>query len=367
MKKNNCFTYALILSFGLISQSCGKKSSSATGSCLEFGQSTCALNLTGQVTTLAGAGVNSEADGIGTAAKFSYPIGITTDGTNLYVVDNHANKIRKIVISTGAVTTFAGSGTSGEVDGTGTAAEFNSPSGITTDGTNLYVTDYTGGTIRKIVISTGVVTTLAGTAGSLTERDGTGTAAAFNDPAGITTDGTNLYVADAVGNTIRKIVISTGVVTTLAGSGSTADADGTGTAAAFDAPLAVVTDGTNLYVADRNNNKIRKIVLSTAVVTTLAGSGSSTDADGTGTAASIDAPIGITMDGTNLYVADGGNLIRKIVISTGVVTTLAGSGLFAETDGTGTAASLNTPSAFTSDGSSLYVTDEDGFTIRKIQ
>jgi len=157
------------------------------------------------------------------------------------------------------VTTLAG-GSSGSANGTGTSARFYNPIGITTDGTNLYVADYSNHLIRKIDISTGAVTTLAGT-GSSGSANGTGTSASFNDPYGITTDGTNLYVADKTNHLIRQIVISTGAVTTLAGTGSDGSANGTGTSASFNSPSGITTDGTNLYVADTSNHLIRKIVL----------------------------------------------------------------------------------------------------------
>ncbi len=136
-----------------------------------------------------------------------------------------------------------------------------------------------GGAIQGTVLSLSTaVTTLAGS--SLGSTDATGTSASFNGPIGITTDGTNLYVADR-NHRIRKIVISTGVVTTLAGS-SEGSTDATGTSASFNNPNGITTDGTNLYVAEQSNHRIRKIVISTGVVTTLAGSSSgSTDATGT--------------------------------------------------------------------------------------
>ncbi|MBL0265618.1 MAG: hypothetical protein IPQ05_17560 [Leptospiraceae bacterium] len=185
-----------------------------------------------------------------------------------------------------------------------------------------------GGNILKTLSSlTAAVTVFAGPANGTTTNgttDAAGTAARFLFPAEITTDGTNLYVADSGNHRIRKIVISTGVVSTLAGNGS-GNTDGTGTAALFNTPQGVTTDGTNLYVADSNNHRIRKIVISSGVVTTLAGS-SQGFLDGTGTAAQFFNPVGLTMDGTNLYVGDTSNhRIRKIVISSGVVTTLAGS------------------------------------------
>jgi hypothetical protein len=265
------------------------------------------LSLSTAVTTLAGSSWGST-DATGTSASFATPAGITTDGTNLYVADQSNSRIRKIVIDNGTVTTLAGSSW-GSTDATGTSARFYWPMGITTDGSNLYVADSGNNRIRKIVISTGVVTTLAGSSSGST--DATGTSASFANPIGITTDGTNLYVADDGNNRIRKIVISTGVVTTLAGS-SNGFADATGTSAMFKFPYGITTDGTNLYVSDYGNHRIRKIVISTGVVTTLAGS-SQGSTDGTGTSATFDEPYGITTDGTNLYVAEvGEHKIRKI-------------------------------------------------------
>jgi hypothetical protein len=222
------------------------------------------LNLTPAVTTFASAAPG--ADGTGAAARFNIPTNITTDGTNLYVADASNNKIRQIVIATGVVTTLAGSPTNvaGAADGTGAAARFNIPTNITTDGTNLYVADASNNKIRQIVIATGVVTTLAGSPTNVAgAADGAGSAATFSSPYGITTDGTNLYVTDSNNNKIRKIVIATGVVSSVTGTANTASAagaaDGAGSAATFNNPYGITTDGTSLYVADANNNTIRKI------------------------------------------------------------------------------------------------------------
>ena len=324
------------------------------------------------VTTLAGtAGGYGSTNGTGTSARFRYPQGITSDWTNLYVADSVNHTIRKIEISTGVVTTLAGTaGSSGSADGTGTSASFYYPYGVTTDGTNLYVADKSNHTIRKIVISTGVVTTLAGTAGSAGTTDDTGTAARFNGPYAITTDGTNLYVADTANHTIRKIVISTGVVTTFAGTaGTSGSTDGTGTSASFYFPRGITTDGTNLYVSDTYNRTIRKIAISTAVVTTLAGSTLKTgDTDGTGTSARFNGNEGITTDGTNVCVADYNNhKIRQIVISTGVVTTLSGKTVLGTTDGNLTAAKFRSPAGILYISGALYVTDAENHNVRKIE
>ena len=251
---------------------------------------------------------------------------VTVTGVNDTISDGH----REYVVSLSSekeadnpvVTTVAGSGSSGSTDGTGTSTSFVSPYTIANDGTNLYVGE--NHKIRKIVIATGVVTTLAGST-SYGFADGTGTSARFNYPRGMVVVGSNLYVADGNNFRIRKVKLSTGVVTTLAGSSSQGSTDGTGTSAKFKTLFGLGTDGTNLYVPDLYNYKIRKIVISTGVVTTLAGSGSPGSTDATGTSASFNYPIGATSDGINVYVAEYSNhKIRKIVISTGVVTTLAG-------------------------------------------
>lgn len=324
-------------------------------------------SLAQSVSTFAGSSTGS-IDGNGTAAKFNLPYGITTDGTNLYVADYINNTIRKVVIATGAVTTIAGAaGSSGSTDGTGISARFSNLHAITTDGINLYVTDT--GTIRKINIASVVVTTLAGSPTGSGRVDGTGTSARFASGLyGITTDGTNLFVVENSSFTIRKIVIASGVVTTLAGTvGSGGHLDGIGTSAKFIFPNGITTDGTNLFVSDQET--IRKVVIATGAVTTLAGSAGSMGAiDGIGSAARFRGLSGITMDGTNLYVADSGNCtIRKVVIATGSVSTLAGTPLvLGALDGIGPAASFNDPYGVTTDGTSIFATDIVNTRIRRI-
>ena len=275
-------------------------------------------------------------------------------------------------ITTGVVTTLAGTaGNLGSLDATGAAATFHTPYGIATDGTSLFVADTGNSTIRKIDITSGLVSTLTGSAGVPGSADGTGTAALFQAPCGITTDGTDLYVADTGNNTIRKVVISTGVVTTLAGSaGVSGSTDGTGTAATFHTPYGVATDGISLFVADTGNSTIRKIDIASEAVTTFVGSaGTSGSTDGTGAAAFFNHPAGTTLNGTILYVADTGNsTIRAVVISSGAVKTLAGiAGTSGSVDASGVAARFYHPVGITSYGSILYVTDTLNSTIRRIQ
>lgn len=305
----------------------------------------------------------------GGAGAFSWPDSLATDGVNLFLSDQNNHKILKIVIAKGTVSTLAGSGKStGVVDGAASTATFFFPSGVTTDGTNVYVSDTGNNKIRKIVIATGVVSTLAGN-GAPGYGDGAATAALFNAPQGITTDGVNLYVADSLNARIRKIVIASGEVSTLAGSGVKGSTNGVGTVALFKTPKGVTTDGVTLYVTDFEDNTIRKIDIATGIVTTLAGSsGVAGNADAVGAAAMFNGPQGIATDGSSLYVVDSGNnSVRKIGMVKQDVTTLAGTGAAGAVDGIGTAASLANPYGITSDGISLYVTEKGNNDIRKIQ
>ncbi|MCX6874734.1 MAG: choice-of-anchor D domain-containing protein, partial [Verrucomicrobia bacterium] len=326
----------------------------------------------GVVTTLAGSPLQEgSADGTGGAARFFSPLGIAVDGSgNLYVADEWNHTLRKITPA-GLVTTLAGSsGYSGSADGTGSAARYSNPAGISAEGSgNLYVADGSNNTIRKITAS-GVVTTLAGSPGQWGHVDGTGSAARFLSPEGIAVDGSgNLYVADWGTCTIRKVTPA-GMVTTLAGSHEqVGSADGAGGVATFYYPkgIAVDTSG-NLYVADYYNCTIRKVTPS-GVVTTLAGSpGRGACADGTGSAARFYYPSGIAVDDSgNLYVVELGCTIRKVTPS-GVVTTLAGSfNQSGSADGTGNAARFMKPEGIAGDGrGNLYVADTGNHTIRKV-
>jgi secreted PhoX family phosphatase len=230
-----------------------------------------------------------------------------------------------MITPAGVVTTLAGkAGYAGSVDGTNSAARFYKPYGVAVDSAgNVYVGDSFNHTIREVtpVGTNWVVTTLAGKAGYAGSVDGTNNAARFNYPAGLAVDTNgNLYVADVLNDTIRKVtpVGTNWVVTTLAGlAGVTGSADGTNSAARFNALLALTVDSAgNLYVADQANHTIRKVtpVGTNWVVTTLAGlGGTSGSADGTGSEARFYYPDGVAVDSAgNLYVGDNdNNTVRK--------------------------------------------------------
>lgn len=317
-------------------------------------------------TTFAGSS-QGYADGTGTAAQFNAPAGVVKDASgNLYVTDRDNHRIRKITPA-GVVSTFAGSGTAGFVNGTGTAAQFNQPYGITMDPSgNIYVADRLNAAVRKITPA-GVVSTFAGSTAGF--ADGTGTAAQFNELYGIASDASgNIYVPDFFNQRIRKITPA-GVVTTLAGSSSTGLTDGTGSAAAFNFPFSAATDASgNIYISDYYNHAIRKITPGGAV-TTLAGNGTPGNADGTGSAASFRQPAGLVVDGSGtIYVCDlMNNTLRKLTAA-GVVTTIAGGSSAGNTDGVGTSALFDRPIALTADfiSKSLYIADFGNNRIRKV-
>jgi len=311
------------------------------------------------VSTLAGNGMQGNVDGAGATAQFNYPHGVAVDASgNVYVGDDLSNRIRKIT-TTGVVSTFAGNGY---------AEQFSSPSGIAVDATgNLYVADFGNNRIRKITPA-GVVSTLAGS-GTAGFADGAGTTAQFHRPIDVAVDASgNVYVADWRNHSIRKITPA-GVVSTLAGSGEFGFADGEGSAALFHAPSGVAVDASdNVYVADLNNHLIRKIT-STGVVSTLAGNwGNIGFADGEGETVQFCGPFGVALDASgNVYVADNGNnRIRKITPA-GVVSTLAGSGTAGLADGVGADAQFHYPNGVAVDTSgNVYVADTSNCLIRKI-
>lgn len=262
------------------------------------------------------------------------------------------------------VSTFAGS-TQGFVNGTATTAKFNWPMGIAidTEGT-IFVVDSANYVIRKIT-SAGVVSTFAGS-GIGGFADGIASVAQFNGIDGLAVDTAgNVYVADTNNHRIRKISAA-GVVSTLAGS-TQGYANGTGTAARFNNPSGVAVDAAgNVFVTDTYNYRIRKITPA-GVVSTLAGSGIAGFANGSGTAAQFNKTYGIAVNDTgSIFVADALNhRVRKITAS-GVVTTFAGS-VYGYANGNGTTAKFSYPYGITVDATdNVYVTDAEDNRIRKI-
>lgn len=322
------------------------------------------------VTTFAGtAGVSGSAEGA--PGSFRNPYGIAIDAArNLYVSDTLNNTIRKITPAR-VVSTLAGSaGTLGSADGTGSAARFNFPLGLAVDAAgNVFVADAKNSVIRRIT-SAGVVTTHAGAPAQFGSADGAAASARFFLPYGVAIDGDgNLYVADSGNHTVRKITAA-GIVSTLAGapmqSGFT---DGTGAAARFNSPWGIAVDRSGtVFVTDNQNNAVRRISAA-GVVTTLAGSASGTagSQDGTGGAARFDQPRGLTVDASgNIFVMDYGSSILRRVTAAGVVSTLAGSArIIGDADSVGSAARFYDPTDVVADGSTLFIVDSSNNLVRR--
>ena len=332
------------------------------------------------VTTFAGITHHvGSGDGNGLAATFNQPNGVAVDSQgNVYVADS-ANCTIRMITPTALVSTLAGTPLAqGSADGTGSAARFYQPQGLAVaPNGNVYVADAYNNTIRLLAPGNRV-STFAGAASVSGSADGTGGGATFNNPNGVVMDPAgNTYVTDTSNNTLR-MVTPAGVVTTLAGTaGQVGSSDGTGSAAAFNAPLGLAMDPAgNLYLADSGNNTIRKITPTplpgggvSYPVTTLAGTAGTTgSSDGTGPAARFHTPVGVAVDAVgNIYVSDGNNNAIRMITPAGVVTTVAGATLPGSNDGAGAAASFRGPSGLAFDPvGHLFVVDSGNSTLRKI-
>lgn len=320
------------------------------------------------VSTLAGTGTLGYINGPGNVAAFYYPHAIAVDSATgiVYVTDSYT-VIRKIAPD-GTVSAFSGNpNLHGQRDGPSGVALFNAPEGLATDKTgNLFVTDLGNNDIRK-VSGDGTVNSLAGnsTPGAV---NGSGAAASFSLPYGVAVDAFgNVFVADSQNNLVRKITAA-GMVSTYAGTGQRGSANGPANSSTFNGPTGIVVDSAgNVYVADANNYLIRKIATS-GIVTTVAGTGKQGFDNGPANSASFFYAGGIAMDHDgNLYVADSGNNLIRRIGTDGMVTAIAGTGQVGSTNGQGNVATFNGPNSLALDNAgNIYVTDFLNQTIRKI-
>lgn len=325
------------------------------------------VGLEGIVTVFAGTGATGSVDAYRTASTFLLPRYSAFDGAgNMYVSEWSGNRIRKIAPD-GMVTTVAGNGTAGTADGQGSLATFQAPGQVAIAPNNdLYLGDFYNQRIRKITAG-GLVSTFAGS-GVTGLANGVGTSASFNGPGCTVMDASgNLYLGDFYNNVIRKVTPS-GVVSTFAGCGSAAFAEGNGTNAAFNWIHQIAFDlHGNLLVADALNHRIRSITPA-GQVSTIAGNGATACVDGSALYASFKEPTGVAVDARGtIYVADrAANRIRVIV--NGMVTTLAGNGSANVVEGTGYAASLYSPDGLSVDANgNLYVGSWQDHRILRVQ
>ena len=345
------------------------------------------VDTSGTITTVAGIGDNmySGDGGPATAARLNQPEGVAVDGSdNLYITDSENHRIRR-ADAAGIIATYAGTGESGySGDGApATAARLDYPRGVAVDSSgNVYIADTNNHRIRK-VDSSGTITTVAGTGstglrlGGFSGDGGPATSAQLQHPSGVAVDSSgNLYIADTYNHRIRK-VDSSGTITTVAGTGSTglglggfSGDGGMGTAAMLDSPGDVAVDGSgNLYIADADNHRIRRVD-SSGTITTVAGVGRAFDSGGTGpaTEAVLYWPQGVAVDGSgNLYIADTYNSRIRRVDTMGTLTTIAGTGKHGDSGDGGPAlkAQLYWPRDVAVDGSgNLYIADTDNHHIR---
>jgi sugar lactone lactonase YvrE len=333
----------------------------------------------GIITTVAGTGVSAGYSGDGgqaASAQLNYPYGVTVDSAgNLFIVDTWNNRVRKVSTS-GIITTVAGNGSLGYGGdgGPASSAQLNSSYGVAVDSAgNLFIADTYNERIRK-VSSSGIITTVAGDGSWGYSGDGgQATSAQLDNPYGVAVDSAgNLFIADTYNHRVRKVSTS-GIITTVAGAGSSGYSGDSGqaTSAQLYYPSSVTLDSAgNLFIADSNNHRIRK-VSSSGIITTVAGTGVAgySGDGGSAISAQLNYPYGVVMDFTgNLFISDGDNhRIRKV--SSGIITTVAGNGSsgYSGDSGPATSAQLYYPNGLAVDSAgNLFIADESNNCVRKV-
>jgi len=336
------------------------------------------------INTIAGNGSKgySGDDSLATKAVLNQPTDVCTDTAgNLYIADQYNNRVRKVDVKTGIITTVAGNGTAGYTGDSALAAFVGLywPIAVAVDASNnLYISDCLNNRIRKVNLSTGYIVTIAGDSSAGYSGDnGLAINAKLSYPAGITVDGNkNVYICDFGNAVIRKISAATGIITTVAGNGLSGYAGDGGPAvnAKLLAPSGIAVDASgNIFIADEGNNRIRRIAASTGIITTVAGNGTAGYAGDGNFAASaeLDGPQDIFIDASNnLYIADLNNdVIRKVNATTGKITTVAGNGTagYSGDGGMATSAKLHSPMGIcVSATGNVYIADQLNNVVREV-
>jgi len=334
--------------------------------------------------TAAGNGIQgySGDGGPATAAELNWPANMALDKNgNMYIADQFNNRIRKVDNSTGNISTVAGNGFAGYSGdgGSATAAEINLPSSLTLDDSgNIYISDYTNSRIRKVEASTGIIYTIAGNGiAGLSGNGGQATAAELNFPHQVSLDlYGNIFIADENNNMIRKMNLATGVIKLFAGNGIAGYSGdgGIATNAELFSPKCVIADDSeDVYISDWDNNRIRKVNGVTGIISTFAGNGNPgfSGDGGPSTMAEVNAPYRIFLDKSgNLFIATGAdNRIRWVNTSTDTIETLAGMGAagFSGDGGPAKSAELNLPSGVTTGSNgNIFIADFYNNRIRRV-
>ncbi|MCD9025805.1 S-layer homology domain-containing protein [Cohnella silvisoli] len=336
------------------------------------------------IITIAGTGIEgySGDGGAATSAQLNYPEGVAVDSSgNVYIVDTDNHLIRKIDAITRKISTVAGTGTQGYSgdDGDATLAELNTPEGVVVDKDgNLYIADFENNRVRKVDKLSGEISTIAGTGDAgYSGDDEAATAAELDGPIAVALDSSeNLYIADLHNSTIRKVDKLSGEISTIAGTGASwySGDGGPATDAQLNYPRGVVVDGSgNVYIVDRDNERIRKVDAASGTISTIAGTGVAgySGDGGHATEAQLNQPRGIALDRNgNLLIADkGNNRIRMIDMVKGSIITIAGTGAdgYSGDGGAATSADLNSPYGVAADSSgNVYIADKDNQRLRKL-
>ena len=341
--------------------------------------------VTGLISTFAGTGSTTFGGdgGLATGAKMYFPNDVTLDTSgNLYIAEERNNRVRKVSAASGIIATVAGTDSAGYNGDNivGTSASLFTPRGLAVDSSgNLYIADVSNDRVRKVAAVTGVITTVAGTGSRGYNGDGiAATGAALSSPSGVAVDSSgNLYIADTGNHRIRKVTLATGFINTVAGTGVIGyNGDNiAATSATLYLPSRVAIDVSgNLYIADSANYRVRKVGADTGIITTVAGTGLSfysetkDDENILATDAMLTGEYGIAVDRSgNLYIARGGS-VRKVTGATGRINTVAGGGMIDADNISATSALLNSASGVALDSSgSLFIAEAGGqYRIRKV-